>query len=175
MRIIGPPSASNSQVLRNVQLAGATTLFTGVMFTHLWDAAINYGIDPVGMVAQSFKETGGGSYRGKVKPEFYNTAGIKVRHMDLFPGVTDNDNPLAHQMFPNWQTGAEAHAQHLCAYAGVDVLSMGVLLVDPRYFYARKTSPINWCENWSDFGNGAWAPGPTYGTDLETLMRRLQA
>jgi hypothetical protein len=96
----------------------AAPVFTNEIFPVLWDAGTKYDIDPVGLDAQSYKETGAGKFGGKVTPQFYNTAGIKIRDPGMFPGVTDDDHPLAHQLFPNWDTGAVAQAQHVLAYAG---------------------------------------------------------
>lgn len=172
MRIIGPPSAPEAAVRR------ALTDWETVQRVHprliddmlpaLWAAAIGYLIDPVGVVAQAFKETGGGFFRGNVRPEFYNPCGLKVRHNALFPGVTDADNPLAHQMFPNWPVGATAHVQHLCAYAGWSP-NPDALIVDPRYGYVAGKHRI---EAWAELG-GRWAPSATYGAEIEAVMRDL--
>jgi N-acetylmuramoyl-L-alanine amidase len=172
MRIIGPPSSTLPHMQTKLPGLGATNLFIYDMLQPLWDAATDYGIDPVGMVAQSFKETGGGTFKGKAKPEFRNTAGIKNRE-SLFPGVDDDDNPLAHARFASWEVGALAHAQHLCAYTGIDVNMSMFTVIDPRYDFARRTSPGTWVENWSDLG-GKWAPSPTYGAEIELIMTRLQ-
>lgn len=96
-----------------------------------------------------------------------NTAGIKVRHTDLFPGITDNDRPLEHQMFPNWEVGAVAQAQHVRAYAGLAVT--GELIVDPRYVWVIGHLSLT---EWSELG-GKWAPSPTYGVEIENLMQQL--
>lgn len=137
------------------------------MFPALWWAAVRYGVDPVGVVAQSWKETGGGHFTGRVKPLFYNTCGLKIRHLDLFPGVTDGDNPLAHQMFPNWTIGALAHVQHLRAYAGWAVPEDE--LFDPRYVYVIGRDPVDTFEELS----GKWAPSPTYGQEIVRLAQQL--
>jgi hypothetical protein len=122
-------------------------------------------IDPVGLVAQSYKETGAGAFGGKVSPRFYNTAGIKVRHTDIFPGTTDDDRPLAHQMVSNWEVGAAAHAQHVRAYAGCPI--SGELIVDPRYVWVNGKFKLT---EWSDL-SGNWAPLP----DLWVRSRRVDA
>jgi len=143
-------------------------VFTDVMFLELWAAAEDYGINPVGMVAQAGKETGWGTYPGRVKSWFHNTAGIKVRHlaevMDLL-GTSDGDHPLCHQQFPNWQVGAIAHAQHLIRYTGGLVDD---LIVDPRYWLVSGPAVTTW----ADLG-GRWAPSPTYGTELQDIIGRL--
>jgi len=169
MRIIGPNSATFAKVKANIAASGkAHPRFIDEMLTPLWVASHKYGIDAVGVVAQALKETGWGHYGGAVKPEFYNTCGLKIRHTAMFPGVTDGDNPLAHQIFPNWEVGAEAHLQHLRAYAGW-ALALDTLLVDGRYGYVYGKYRL---ENFADLG-GKWAPSPTYGTELEALARTL--
>lgn len=164
MRIIGPPSAPRGTISLP---AGTTALFRDSIVPALWEAAVDYGIDPVGVIAQSYKETGGGTFKGKVKPEFCNPCGLKNR-VSLFPGVDDLDNPLAHARFASWAVGAEAHVQHLCAYAGQPL--RGELVVDPRYDFVVGRYAL---ENFEDL-SGKWAPSPTYGPDLVVIARKLQ-
>lgn len=170
MRIIGPPSADRELVLNRLfdVLGNVHVRFAADMFAPLWDAAVGYTIDPVGVVAQAWKETGGGRFAGQVSPHFYNTCGLKVRHVGKYPGVDDGDRPLAHAQFASWEVGAVAHVQHLCAYSGMPA---GIdLIVDPRYWLVAGRHRV---EQWSELG-GKWAPSPTYGTELEAIMRRLQ-
>jgi N-acetylmuramoyl-L-alanine amidase len=163
--IINLPTAPRERVLANLPDT-VHPRFVDEMFPVLWAAALEYGIDPVGMVAQSGKETKWGDFMGQVLPQFYNTAGIKIRHQSLFPGITDGDRPLAHQMFPNWTVGAMAHAQHLRIYAGKPVLG---LVVDPRYHLVGPP-PVS---TWAELG-GRWAPSLTYGLEIEAIMNRLR-
>lgn len=171
MRIIGPPSADFTTVAQNAAaLPSIHPRFVAEMTGPLWSAALHVGVDPVGMIAQAYKETGGGRYAGKVKPEAYNTCGLKIRYPALYPGITDGDNPLAHALFPNWEVGAMAQAQHLCGYSG-QALPTGDLVVDPRYWLVVGK---HWCETFEELG-GRWAPSTTYGTELVTIARQLQA
>ena len=167
MEMMRAPSADKGSVLAKLGTLAVAPRFTQEMFPALWDAALRYGVDPVGLVAQSYKETGKGNFGGQVKPQFYNTAGIKIRHVGLFPGVTDDDRPLAHQMFPNWEVGAVAQAQHICAYASKPIT--GELIVDPRYTLVAKNLNL---KHWTDLG-GRWAPSPTYGTEIENILTTL--
>ena len=166
MKIVGPPSEVRAHVLAKLTGLKPAPIFTQDILPPLWDAGLRYGIDPVGLVAQSYKETGAGKFTGKVTSRFYNTAGIKIRHTDLFPGTTDNDHPLAHQMFPNWEVGAAAHAQHVRAYAGWPV--SGELIVDRRYVWVIGKFSLT---DWSDLC-GKWEP-PTYGQEIESMMLTL--
>jgi hypothetical protein len=140
------------------------------MFPALWDAAVFNQVDPVGVVAQSWKETGGGNFTGNVRPEFNNTCGLKLRdeQRKLFPGITDNDHPLSHAMFATWEQGALAHVQHLIAYGGGLIPFREV--VDPRYHLVAGRNEL---VHFSDL-NGKWAQNnPTYGDEVEAIMRRF--
>lgn len=169
MRIIGPASKTYAHVGTQLGLQVGSPLFMNEMFPMLWNVSVVYGIDPVGVIAQAWKETGGGSFQGKAKPWFFNTCGLKVRHdkdvMALL-GTQDSDHPLVHQIFPNWRLGAEAHVQHLAAYAGMRV---GTPIIDPRYDYVAGK---HWCVHFSDLG-GKWAPAADYGIQVEETAKRL--
>lgn len=171
MRIIGLPSADLSTVRANLARMGATALFLDDILPAVWQAALHYAVDPVGAVAQSYKETGGGKFLGKVKPAFRNTCGLKKREelRRLYPGITDGDNPLAHADFPSWEIGAMAHVEHLRAYAGCPVRQP---VQDYRYdLVAGKHR----CEHFSDL-NGKWAGvnGKTYGDEVEVIANKLR-
>jgi hypothetical protein len=171
MRIIGPPSATPALVMHNLMKDNPAPRFVGEIFPPLWDAAQRLFIDPVGVIAQAYKETGGGTFTRKVKPWFYNTGGIQIRHKDEVTkllGTTDPEHPLLHAMFPSWEAGALAHVQHLRGYAGWPVTDM---VVDPRYVYVVNRHQV---ENFEELG-GTWAPSPTYGTELVAIARRLQS
>lgn len=175
MRIIGPPSASLNRVTTALSAMGTSVnpTFITQMVPQLWEAGVSYGIDPVGLIAQSAKETGYGNFRGAVHPEFCNPCGLKVASLavvkTLIP-TTNDDHPLMHAQFPSWRVGALAHAQHVRAYAGWP-LQPEEFIVSPRYFLVVTKYAL---QNWSEFGNGKWAPSPTYGTEVEQIMGKLQ-
>jgi hypothetical protein len=148
---------------------GAAPLFNDQMLPALWAAGLRYGIDPVGVVAQSYHETGAGKFPGRVKPEFYNTCGLKNRHLGLFPGIDDGDNPLAHARFASWDAGARAHVQHLRAYAGWPVTPESEI-VDPRYWLVVGKR----LEEFEEL-SGNWAPAATYGQSIEALISKLSS
>lgn len=145
--------------------------FFAEMLPALWDEATAYAVCPVGVVAQSYHETAGGRFTGKVRPEFRNTCGLKLREDQReFHPETFGDMPLAHAQFASWWIGARAHVQHLRAYAGSPVPIDEV--VDPRYDLIGPP----YCEHFADL-NGRWAgrAGNTYGDTIERLMGQLMA
>ena len=163
-------------MLARLKAKGATvhSRFINEMFPALWAAATKYGIDGVGMVAQSAKETAWGHFGGKVPWQFYNTAGNKinpaVQNLPQFRGICDGDNPLAHAQFASWAVGAEVHAQHLRRYCGVPI-QPETLLIAPRYWAVASFNTSTY--EWSGLG-GKWAPALDYGTTLESIMATLR-
>ena len=159
MQIIGPPSASQFQV--GVWLAGkaSTNAFVRQMVPRLWDEAERAGVDPVGVICQSAKETGFGRFGGAVKPWMKNTCGLKItRPQDVPEGP---DSQFAHATFATWTIGARAHVQHLLAYCGLPVTTD---LVDPRFSLVSAA-----VTTWAELG-GRWAPSPTYGVEVESMI-----
>ena len=162
--IIAAPSATLEHLQRRADELGSTPLFTDEVIPALYAAALHYGIDPTVMVAQSAHETGFAKFGRAVTPEHHNTCGLKVKRP-----VGPDDNPDDHMRFPDWLTGAKAHAQHLLAYASVP-LPPGEPDLDPRAVWVRP----------HDYGitrmrqlGGHWAPSPTYGNRVEDMARRL--
>lgn len=171
MEILSRPTATAATVVNNLRLRpGINPRFIDEMFIHLWNEAIRYGIDPVGMVAQSFKETGGGNYGGKVPFWFHNTAGLKTKYiketMDLL-GTTDVDHPLVHLRFRDFKQGARAHAHHLRAYSVK--LPPDEEILSHRYGLVSRNAT-----HFSEL-SGGWAPSPTYGPEIEKLAAQLSA
>lgn len=166
MRIVGVASAPKATVLANLRAIGPHARFIDEMFPALWSAGEHYVIDPVGMVAQAAKETAWGRYSGKVPAWFCNTAGIKVANppeVMRIIGTTDSNHTLCHSQFASFWVGAEVHAQHLRAYAGVPVVDR---IYDPRYDAVTKRAT-----EWKDLT--VWSESATYGTELEAMMARL--
>jgi hypothetical protein len=168
VNILGPPTATVATAAYNLGVVNKR--FLAEMFSELWDAAVRHGIDPVVMVAQSLKETGGGNYLGKVPATFYNTCGLKIRDPAL--AGPDQEATMAHAQFASWWLGAQAHAQHLIAYTQTDLGSWGEPLVDPRWVWVRKpdATPVLTVEALG----GRWALSPTYGTELAAICTRLR-
>lgn len=171
MRIIGPPSAPLSVVVPALAAqADVHPEFAGPMFGALWRAATRYGLDPVGVVAQSAKETKWGQFGGAVRREMFNPAGIKIRKPGFVAG-TDGDKTLAHSQFASWTVGAIAMCQHLRAYAGWPVPHLD-LVVDPRYDFALEVGLSSPVVEFEGLG-GKWAPDVAYGTSVVAIAVRL--
>lgn len=148
----------------------------------LWAAAQRHGIDPVGMVCQSAKETGYGHFSGAVLVRQNNTCGMRVDQRDLDDlqaaidahpanlGLRKLLHRLSHETFPSVHQGATAHAQHLLAYCRVPVARE--YIVDPRWDEVWDT---DWqpAVHWTDL-NERWAvPGKRYGNDIEDMMAEV--
>lgn len=101
------------------------------------------------LFAQSCKETGNFNFRGTVKPEQNNFAGL---------GTTDPNTPGA--SFPDAATGILAQAQHAKAYATKEPLSCPC--VDPRHHLLVKYGKTGTAQHWEELG-GKWAV-PGYDT-----------
>jgi N-acetylmuramoyl-L-alanine amidase len=171
VRLIGPPTAAATDVLARLSDPSLfrDTRFLAEMFWPLWNAAVTHIIDPVGVVAQSYHETGGGSFTGRVPAWFHNTCGLKVADLpaqQALIGTTDADHPLCHAQFATWDAGATAHVQHLRAYAGWPVSGR---ILDPRYALVTGKQ----CETFEQLG-GNWAPAADYGTQIVALANRLR-
>ena len=100
------------------------------------------------LFAQSCKETGHFSFKGTVKANQNNYAGL---------GTTDANTLGA--IFPDEATGILAQAQHAKAYEGSSLLYE---CVDPRYEILAKCGKLGSAKNWEDLG-GKWAV-PGYDT-----------
>lgn len=173
MFIVGRPSAYIEKVFRNLNDLNASSLFVDEIAPALWYAASDHAIDPVGVIAQSYKETGAGRFGGAITAKWFNTAGIKIREPGHTPG-TEGDKPLAHAMFPNWETGALAQVQHLRAYVNWHI-PVCEPLVDPRYVWViGRYTGENQIVHWSHLST-RWAPSRTYGNEIEDIMTRLRA
>lgn len=124
------------------------------------DVAAKEGVRGDALFAQSCKETGNFKFRGTVKPEQNNFAGL---------GTTDPNTPGA--SFPDAATGILAQAQHAKAYATKEPLSCPC--VDPRYGKLVEYGRIGTAEHWEDLG-GKWAV-PGYDTKKYKSLREADA
>lgn len=113
------------------------------------DVAAKEGVRGDVLFAQSCNETGNFAFKGIVKADQNNFAGL---------GTTDPNTPGA--SFPDAATGILAQAQHAKAYA--TSASLSCPCVDPRHSLLVKYGKIGTAEHWEELG-GAWAV-PGYDT-----------
>lgn len=162
IRLEAPSAPEYVKVGAWAQRNGASDLFVHQMVPALIRVAERHGIDPLGTVAQSAKETAFGNFGGIVKPWFHNTCGLKVRHNRKVP------EPYDHAMFGSWEAGATAHVMHLVGYSAKGGETRPELyMVDPRYELVYRA-----VEYWEDLG-GLWAPSPTYGAEIVDMVEAM--
>jgi len=171
------PSLTRTELLARPMPSITHPRFKQEMIPALWDAAVKYGIDPVGMVAQAAHETGWGNYPGNAVPEQHNTCGLKWHdswRMQIIDYPEEGDHMLSHAAFANWRTGAEAHAQHLLGYMGIKLPAWQVN-VDPRYSLALANAELTGgATEWSELGgHRRWAPNDQYGFNIEHIITQL--
>lgn len=171
MLIIGPPTADWASVRPRLAQLGSSEVFAKDIAPAVWAAAVDYGIDPVGMLAQSAHETGWGKFARACKAWHRNTGGLKVRDLKALAalGIADDADPLLHAQFATWRMGAEAQAQHLWAHVGRHVPPGR--LVDPRYDWVIGKYKL---EHFDQLGNGPWTPTVGYGQKVVSLAAQLQ-
>lgn len=124
------------------------------------DEAAKEGVCGDALFAQSCKETGNFKFKGTVKENQNNYAGL---------GTTDPNTPGA--TFPDEATGILAQAQHAKAYATTDNLKEPC--VDPRYSLLVKYGKAGTAPNWEDLG-GKWAV-PGYNTSKYKSLEEANA
>ena len=114
--------------------------------------------------AQAMKETGFLRYKGDVKIEQFNFAGI---------GATGGGN--CGNSFASVREGVRAQIQHLKGYATTEKLNNTV--VDPRYKYVKKGSApyVEWLGVHENPSGAGWASAKNYGNSIvNDYMRKLQ-
>lgn len=113
-------------------------------------------------ICQSILETGWFKFKGYVKPEWNNFAGL---------GATDKDANKNIATFPNRFLGVVAQCQHLLAYAtDLDPVKIynGWAIVDPRFnLVTRKSAQYveHLGQQENPLGKG-WATGKDYGKKI---------
>jgi hypothetical protein len=176
VKIMGRASVDRDVVQgKLLPVLNASSLFINEMFDELWQASLFFGVDPVVTVAQSYKETGGGRFGGKVQAWMCNPCGLKVRDVEAMKkavGTTDGDHMAVHDTFPNWQAGAIAQVQHLRAYAGV-YLPADSLILSARYDYVVQANATRGVATDVEQLSGRWAPSATYGQEVVAIARKL--
>ena len=131
----------------------------------LYEEAIDEGIRPEVVFAQSMNETGWLQFGGDVKIEQFNFAGL---------GATGGGVEGAR--FDSVRQGLRAQVQHLKAYATDEKPKKEI--VDPRYGYVVKGSApyVEWLGINENPQNKGWAGALRYGMNLVTsVMKPLEA
>lgn len=168
MLILSRPSEDLDVVVRLIGSRGSDR-FINEMVPALWEESLRYGVDPVGVIAQSAKETDWGKFTGTVLPEWKNTAGIKINPaiQRMFPEIADGNKLWAHAQFGNWNHGARAQVQHLRAYASAPV-------PEDEVVHARYYTVLSLQKHLGHFYqlSNNWA-GAGYGEEVERIARSL--
>lgn len=107
--------------------------------------------------AQAMKETGFLRFKGQVKIEQYNFAGI---------GAVDSGE-TAPATFSSVREGVRAQVQHLKAYASTEVLCN--VCVDPRFYLVKRgTAPyVEWLGIQENPYGAGWATAEKYGYSIK--------
>lgn len=126
------------------------------------------GVRPEVGYAQCCMETGFGKFGRAVTPEHHNPCGLKIPD----PSGLADDDPNAHQRFPNWSAGIMAHRDHLALYAGAPSYPRAYVKNDARRYSGATWDPRHFSYLWGKAGDdmsklgGSWAPNPAYGSNL---------
>ncbi len=126
-----------------------------------YEIAVNTGIDPAVIYAQSAKETDFMRFTGVLDASFKNPCGMKVT-----AGGGDYDRD-AHMRFASWEEGIQAQADHLALYAGLAGYPKAGS-PDPRHFpFLFGTAPT------LEDLNGKWAPSKIYGKTIVWFVNEM--
>lgn len=161
MKILNSPTSNIRQVLAWLETKNAHYL-AYAMVPLFFKIAMQEGVDPTVVIAQSMKETAYFKFTGVLRPNFCNTCGLKNS-----AGGGDTD-PNAHHRFEYWEDGILGHVEHLALYAGA-----------PGYPKANPKDPRHFdyllgkCPNVEDL-SGNWAPGSTYGQDIINMCNDIR-
>jgi Mannosyl-glycoprotein endo-beta-N-acetylglucosaminidase len=119
-------------------------------------------IAPEVLVAQAIVETGRGYYGGDSKP--WNMAGIKK-------GGTVDDGPKDFEVPQSAYEGVRMHVNHMAAYTGKGPIGKP----HDRFYDARTAQKQRgwWVRRISQLGDGIWAEGPTYASNIRTHLDNM--
>ncbi|HHV79121.1 MAG TPA: hypothetical protein GXX40_05845 [Firmicutes bacterium] len=151
--ITGKPRATVEQAQKWAASHNATATFISLAPLY-WEYCQKVGIRPEVAFCQAAKETNFGRFTGVVWESFHNPCGLKTS------AGGSNEDPEAHQRFPDWATGVKAHVDHLALYAGAPGYPLAHT-PDPRHF-PKLYGTARYVE---DLG-GKWAPSPDYGLSI---------
>lgn len=140
---------------------------------YYYQAEKAYGIRADLAICQSLLETGHFSFKGYVKPEWCNYAGL---------GATDKDANKNIAIFANPFLGICAQMQHIYAYVFTDDPTKKYpswVIVDPRFNLVKRGSApyveiLGQKENKAlGFGGYGWATGKDYGYKIMKIYNDL--
>lgn len=152
----------------------------------IYRESIKRGINPAIAIAQAYKETGYFNFGGVLNESFHNVCGLKI------PAGGGDKDKNAHKKFKDWNTGINAFLDHLALYAGAkeypkysndlsnyykskklkydESLKNKGFTEDPRHF----TYLHGKCKTVESL-SGNWAPDKKYGSDIITMVKKIES
>ena len=129
-----------------------------------YEEAEKEGIKAEVAFAQAMKETGWLQFKGDVKAEQYNFAGM---------GATGNG--VTGESFKDVREGVRAQIQHLKAYGSTKDLNQ--TCVDNRFKYVERGCSIyvEWLGIPNNPKNKGWAAADGYGVDIVKMIRKMKS
>ena len=129
-----------------------------------YEEAEKEGIKAEVAFAQAMKETGWLQFKGDVKAEQYNFAGM---------GATGNS--VAGESFKDVREGVRAQIQHLKAYGSTKDLNQ--TCVDNRFKYVERGCSIyvEWLGIPNNPKNKGWAAADGYGVDIVKMIQKMKS
>lgn len=160
--ILNHATATAAQAKEWARAAGASSQFIKNIEAYFSLAPLCGGVNPIGAISQSAKETNKGNYGGIVKAEQHNPAGLKIT-------APNGETAADHATFNNWDVGIAAHLDHLALYAGATGYPKASS-PDPRHFASIKGTATTW-----EALGGKYAPSGTYGQEIVSIMKAIAA
>ena len=129
-----------------------------------YEEAEKEGIKAEVAFAQAMKETGWLQFKGDVKAEQYNFAGM---------GATGNG--VTGESFKDVREGVRAQIQHLKAYGSTKDLNQ--TCVDNRFKYVKRGCSIyvEWLGIPNNPENKGWAAADGYGVDIVKMIQKMKS
>ena len=129
-----------------------------------YEEAEKEGIKAEVAFAQAMKETGWLQFKGDVKAEQYNFAGM---------GATGNG--VTGESFKDVREGVRAQIQHLKAYGSTKDLNQ--TCVDNRFKYVERGCSIyvEWLGVPNNPENKGWAAADGYGVDIVKMIQKMKS
>ena len=129
-----------------------------------YEEAEKEGIKAEVAFAQAMKETGWLQFKGDVKAEQYNFAGM---------GATGNG--VTGESFKDVREGVRAQIQHLKAYGSTKDLNQ--TCVDNRFKYVERGCSIyvEWLGIPNNPKNKGWAAADGYGVDIVKMVQKMKS